>query len=101
MEDFSIRGFDPILESIAKDALRGPSPTNGPSFGELLKNAVEAVNHLQHESGRLEDAVAKGEDVSIHEAIIAGEKAGLSFRLMMQMRNKLLEAYQEVLRMQV
>jgi len=101
MEDFSIRGFNPVIESIAKDALRGPAPASGASFGELLKGAVEAVNHLQHESGRLEDAVARGEDVAIHEAIIAGEKAGLSFRLMMTMRNKLLEAYQEVLRIQV
>ena len=101
MNDFSIRGLDPVLDSLAKEAIRGPAPSNGPGFGELLKNAVEAVNHLQHESGRLEDAVAKGEDINIHEAIIAGEKAGLSFRLMMQMRNKLLEAYQEVLRMQV
>ncbi|WP_447968378.1 flagellar hook-basal body complex protein FliE [Nitrospira sp. M1] len=101
MENFSIRGFDPILESLAKDALRGPAQANDASFGDLLKHAVETVNHLQHESGRLEDAVARGEDVTIHEAIIAGEKAGLSFRLMMTMRNKMLEAYQEVLRMQV
>ena len=101
MEDFSIREVDPVLESLARDAIRGPAQSGGPSFGELLKNAVEAVNHMQHESGRLEDAVAKGEDVSIHEAIIAGEKAGLSFRLMMQMRNKMLEAYTEILRMQV
>ncbi|WP_454061239.1 flagellar hook-basal body complex protein FliE [Candidatus Nitrospira salsa] len=101
MEDFSIRGFDPILESIAKDALRGPTQANGASFGELLKSAVESVNQLQHQSDRLEGAVARGEDVAIHDAIIAGEKAGLSFRLMMTMRNKLLEAYQEVLRMQV
>ena len=101
MDDMRIRGIDPVLDAIAKDAIRGPSQTNGPGFGELLKNAIEAVNHMQHESGRLEDAVARGEDVNIHQAIIAGEKAGLSFRLMMQMRNKLLEAYQEVLRMQV
>ncbi|MGB0909396.1 MAG: flagellar hook-basal body complex protein FliE [Nitrospirales bacterium] len=96
-----IRQIDPVLDALAKDAIRGPSQSYGPSFGEHLKNAVAAVNHLQHESGRLEDAVARGEDVNIHQAIIAGEKAGLSFRLMMQVRNKMLEAYQEVLRMQV
>lgn len=101
MDDLRITGIDPVLDALAKDAMRGTSHSSGPSFGELLKNAVETVNNLQHQSGRLEDAVAKGEDVNIHQAIIAGEKAGLSFRLMMQMRNKLLEAYQEVLRMQV
>ena len=101
MDDLRITGIDPVLDALAKDAIRRTSHSSGPSFGELLKNAVETVNSLQHQSGRLEDAVAKGEDVNIHQAIIAGEKAGLSFRLMMQMRNKLLEAYQEVLRMQV
>ena len=101
MDEIRIRGIDPVLDALAKDAIRGTSQAHGQNFGDLLKNAVEAVNHLQHESGRLEDAVAKGEDVNIHQAIIAGEKAGLSFRLMMQVRNKMLEAYQEVLRMQV
>ena len=83
----------------------GSSPVKhvkgGPGFNDLLKNAVEAVNAMQHEAGRLEDAVAKGESVNIHEAVIAGEKAGLSFQLLMQVRNKMIEAYQEVMRMQV
>lgn len=56
---------------------------------------------MQHEAGRLEDSVASGENVNIHQAVIAGEKAGLSFRLLMQVRNKMVEAYQEVMRMQV
>ncbi len=102
MDDIRIRGIDPILDTLAKEAIRGSTTqTNGASFGELLKNAVESVNHLQHQAGRLEDGVARGEDVNIHQAVIAGEKAGLSFKLMMQMRNKMLEAYKEVLRMQV
>jgi flagellar hook-basal body complex protein FliE len=67
----------------------------------LLKNAVESVNAMQHEAGRLEDAVANGENVNIHQAVIAGEKAGLSFQLLMQVRNKMIDAYQEVMRMQV
>jgi flagellar hook-basal body complex protein FliE len=56
---------------------------------------------MSHEAGRLEDAVAKGEDVNIHQAVIAGEKAGLSFQLLMKVRNKMIDAYQEVMRMQV
>ena len=98
---YEFEGLIPFSMRWPRMPYEDPSQTNGPGFGELLKNAIETVNHMQHESGRLEDAVAKGEDVNIHQAIIAGEKAGLSFRLMMQMRNKLLEAYQEVLRMQV
>ena len=64
-------------------------------------NYRSRVNEMQHEAGRLEDAVVKGENVSIHQAVIAGEKAGLSFKLLMQVRNKMIEAYQEVIRMQV
>ncbi|HBP88186.1 MAG TPA: flagellar hook-basal body complex protein FliE, partial [Nitrospiraceae bacterium] len=49
----------------------------------------------------LEEAVAHGENVNIHQAVIAGEKAGLSFKLLMQVRNKVIDAYQEIMRMQV
>lgn len=101
MDDLTIRGF----ESLAGINERG-IPTTGrsvdsPGFVELLKGAIESVNQIQHESGRLEDAVARGENMNIHQAIIAGEKAGLSFQLMMQVRNKLLDAYQEIVRMQI
>lgn len=89
------RGYEMPVDSTSRAA------TPGPSFGEIIRQAIESVNHLQHESGRLEDAIARGESVDIHQAIIAGEKAGLSFRLMMQVRNKLIDAYQEILRMQV
>ena len=101
MDDLDIRGIQPVVASTTPIVQPGQYQSTTPGFGELLKNAVEAVNHMQHESGRLEDAVAKGENANIHQAIIAGEKAGLSFRLMMQVRNKLVEAYQEVQRMQV
>ena len=101
MNDMDIRGIQPLIQPTTPTTLSGPIRSTGPGFGELLKQAVESVNHMQHESGRLEDAVARGENANIHQAIIAGEKAGLSFRLMMQVRNKLIEAYQEVLRIQV
>jgi len=87
---------EPFGVSPVKHATHG-----GQGFSDILKNAVESVNAMQHEAGRLEDAVAKGESVNIHQAVIAGEKAGLSFRLLMQVRNKMIDAYQEVMRMQV
>ncbi len=100
MDNFSIKGIDMIPEPFAA----GPGASTkkaGPGFADLLKGAVEKVNAMQHEAGRLEDAVAKGENVNIHQAVIAGEKAGLSFKMMMQVRNKMLEAYEEIMRMQV
>ena len=100
MEIPLIKGIEAIPEPFGGSATKGASPASR-EFSELLKNAVESVNSMQHEAGRLEDAVAKGEDINIHQAVIAGEKAGLSFRLLMQVRNKMLDAYQEVMRMQV
>ena len=101
MDDLTIRSAD-ILTRIQPPSTRLSSEqTPTQSFGDLLKGAIDQVNAIQHESGRLEDSVARGESMNIHQAIITGEKAGLSFRLLMQVRNKLLDAYQEVLRMQV
>ena len=99
MEPIELQGVKHGQELILDSARR--TVNSGPSFSEIIRNAIESVNHLQHESGRLEDAIARGESVNIHQAIIAGEKAGLSFKLMMQVRNKLIDAYQEILRMQI
>jgi flagellar hook-basal body complex protein FliE len=100
MDHLLIKGIETIPEPFGVTPIKGAS-SSGPGFGDLLKNAVESVNAMQHEAGRLEDAVANGENVNIHQAVIAGEKAGLSFKLLMQVRNKMVEAYQEVMRMQV
>lgn len=100
MNDLSIRGD--LLSSVSgvpgKDRAAGET---GDSFGTLLRNRIEEVNRLKLAA---DDAVAQVElsdTGSIHEAMIALEKADISFRAMMQVRNRMLEAYQEVMRMQV
>ncbi len=100
MEPLSIKGVERTSEPFGVTPLQGISKKDT-GFGDLLKNAIESVNAMQHEAGRLEEAVASGENVNIHQAVIAGEKAGLSFKLLMQVRNKMVEAYQEIMRMQV
>ena len=100
MDDLQIKGIEGVSESFGVTPLKGPARQDK-GFSDLLKNAVESVNTMQYEAMRLEDAVAKGENVNIHQAVIAGEKAGLSFKLLMQVRNKVIDAYQEVMRMQV
>ena len=100
MDPLLIKGIESIPEPFGSSPVKQTSQ-GGQGFSDLLKNAVEAVNSMSHEAGRLEDAVAKGEDVNIHQAVIAGEKAGLSFQLLMKVRNKMIDAYQEVMRMQV
>jgi len=100
MDHLLIKGIEAIPEPFGVTPLKGASK-QGPGFGDLFKKAVESVNTMQHEAGRMQEGVANGEDVNIHQAVIASEKAGLSFKLLMQVRNKVIDAYQEIMRMQV
>lgn len=73
----------------------------GPSFGEMLKSHLTEVNHLQTSADVAARKLASGQDKDIHNTMIAMEKASVAFQLTMQARNKMLEAYQEIMRMQV
>ncbi len=75
--------------------------TGAGSFGDMLKNSINEVNNEQMAANRTITGMATGEAESIHSTLIAMEKADLSFKLMMQVRNKVLDAYREVMRMQV
>ncbi len=71
------------------------------SFGEMLKSHLTEVNHLQTSADVAAQKLASGQDKDIHNTMIAMEKAGVALQLTMQVRNKVLEAYQEIMRMQV
>lgn len=70
-------------------------------FGELFKQSLDKVNAAQHESDNLTNKLVTGEVKDVHEVMIAAQKASLSLQLTLQVRNKVVEAYQEVMRMQV
>lgn len=71
------------------------------TFGTTLKRAMEDVHNLQMEAGTAVEKMVAGEDIDMHEVMIAVEKAKTSFDLLMEVRNKTLEAYRELVRMQV
>jgi flagellar hook-basal body complex protein FliE len=71
------------------------------SFSSLLGNFVQEVNSQQIAAGDKVRGLMSGENVSLHEAVIAMEEASLSFQMMVEVRNKLVESYQELMRMQV
>jgi flagellar hook-basal body complex protein FliE len=71
------------------------------SFTEILKDSMNKANELQKEADQETQKIAKMESVDIHTAMIAAEKASLTFQTMMQVRNKIIEAYGEIMRMQV
>jgi len=74
--------------------------TEGPNFKELLKEAISEVNSLQKDADIAGMELLQGQN-TVHGTMIAIEKAELSFKYMMQVRSKIMEAYQEVMRMQV
>jgi flagellar hook-basal body complex protein FliE len=76
-------------------------PAQGGNFLTYLKHAVGEVDALQQNVGQeVKKLIAEGKG-DLQETIIAMERADVSFRLMMQIRNKVLDAYQEIIRMQV
>ena len=76
-------------------------PGHSGSFATLLQQSLERVDGLQHEADAAARAFALGQAPSVHDTIIAMEKADLSLRLATKVRNKVVEAYQEIMRMQV
>jgi len=79
-----------------------PAPEEkGGSFGGILKDAISEVNQLKKEADHAIQELATGKETDIHQTMIALEKAEVSFQLMMQVRNKIITAYEEIMRMQV
>jgi flagellar hook-basal body complex protein FliE len=72
---------------------------SGENFESLLMEAVNQVNTVQNEAERAVQELAGGGDIS--SAVIAMEKADLSFQVMIEVRNKLISAYEEIMRLQV
>lgn len=71
------------------------------SFVDVLKDSISKVTEIEKEADKEAEKLAKMETKDIHSTMIAIEKADLSFQLMMQVRNKILTAYEEIMRMQV
>jgi flagellar hook-basal body complex protein FliE len=71
------------------------------AFLQPLASGLDETNRLQGRAQELSDEAALGGDVDLHDVMISAEKAGVAMQLTLQVRNKLVEAYQEVMRMQV
>jgi flagellar hook-basal body complex protein FliE len=72
----------------------------GEGFGATLKNAISKVDQLSQESDSQAGSLLRGDQQDIHNVMIAVEKADVAFQLMMQVRNKIVSAYQEVSKLQ-
>lgn len=79
----------------------GTSPLDGKSFGETLKDAIHEVNRLQKTADQKMQDLATGKTDNIPDVMIAAEKADIALKLMVQVRSKIIDAYHEVMKMQV
>ena len=79
----------------------GAKPTQGAGFGELVGDQLANVQALEHTAAAQSQAVATGMSNDLAAALVSVEKADLALQLTTQLRNKAVEAYQEVMRMQV
>ena len=91
----SIKSFEPITK------LEKPEETGGVSFKDTIKNAIGSVNDLQNQADDMSEKLASGDLEDVHQAILAMNKAKMTFDFTVAVRNKVLEAYQEVIKTQI
>ena len=105
MKDITISSNLKALQGVGPSkglkTLAESKETDGMSFADTLAQSLDKVNTLQKEADIAIQDFATGDTRNIHETMIAVGKAELAFRLTMQVRNKMVEAYQEVMRLQV
>jgi flagellar hook-basal body complex protein FliE len=82
-------------------AVGGVSGATGPSFANVLENAVQEVNTKMQAADVAKQQVLTGETSNVHQSMIAVQEASVAFSLMVEVRNKLTDSYQELIRMQV
>lgn len=87
------------FESFLKE--KGREVKSPEDFADALKEFIQWVNDQQEKAKNVREAVLSGEDVPLHRMVIEFEKASVALNLMIEVRNRLLEGYQELLRMQV
>jgi len=71
------------------------------NFDDFLKNALDEVNKLQKDSENYTKLLALGEVENIHDVTIAAEKANIALQMTLTIRNKVVDAYKEIMRMQI
>lgn len=85
------------------DGAVGSHATSGAASGfmDTLQHAISKANDIQLEAGQATEALMTGQTQNVHQTMVALQEADVSFQLMMQIRNKLVSAYEEIQRMQI
>jgi flagellar hook-basal body complex protein FliE len=101
MNNLPIQPVDMISTRInAGRTIEAQTPSDPGSFGQWLKTSIESVNQMQQAGDNAALKLVTGENNDIHGTMIAMQKASTSMSLMMEVRNKIINAYEEIKRMQ-
>ncbi|MFB6801269.1 flagellar hook-basal body complex protein FliE [Peribacillus butanolivorans] len=107
MGSVDMEGISLSAGSNTFDVLKnGQSNTNTPyeaqrNFASVLKDSLNKVNETQVASDNLSTKLVNGEDVELHSVMIASQKASITMQATLEVRNKVVEAYQEMMRMSI
>ncbi|HEV2199723.1 MAG TPA: flagellar hook-basal body complex protein FliE [Bryobacteraceae bacterium] len=97
----SILPVQPLIQAIVAPAAAKPGAASGSPFGTVFADAVHQVESFQKNAEASVNRFLSGEGEEIHKVALAAQQADLSFQLFLQVRNKVVAAYEEVLRMQM
>ena len=103
MNLFTLPAISPASSTGLSNAMGGlfdseTTAPSGPSFGQMLEGALGKVNALQDHSAQMTQAFARGKISDVHSVMIASEQATVALQLTTQIRNKAVDAYQEIMR---
>ena len=106
MREIDINQTIAKLQAMASAAQGATTPkeevSNIGEFGALLKSAIDNVNDVQQQAGKMSDSFVKGDSqTDLTEVMVALQKAKISFQAMVEVRNKLVGAYQDIMNMQI
>lgn len=87
---------------VSGDSNQITGAAKGPQFGDMFSAAINSVNETQQTSANLSTAYQQGDaGISLSQVMVASEKASVSFQALTQVRNKIVEAYQDVMNMPI
>lgn len=89
--------IEPTTTGIAKP--NAENAVGQPKFSDMVADLISSVNDAQKEAGAAQAAFAAGEPIELHQVMIKAEEAGISTELLLQIRNRLVDAYKEIMRM--
>ncbi|MBK3494394.1 flagellar hook-basal body complex protein FliE [Viridibacillus sp. YIM B01967] len=90
--------IQPVMTQSVTETMSTDSKGN---FGTMLKDAIQSVNDSQTASDQMTTKLINGENVELHDVMISAQKANITMNTALQVRNKVVEAYQEIMRMTV